>query len=122
MNSHYRGSDMKIEDFRTALAKVDVVVNGGDTHDAILEQATLKGLSLTARQKALIHRRLLSKRKRATKRPGYREAVAYIALNDDADLDLGNPTTCVSMIAHLFGKADDTVIGDVLAYREKHDL
>jgi cytidylate kinase len=113
---------MRIEDFRAALAKVDVVINGGDTYDTILEQATFKGLSLTARQKALIRRKLLNMNKRATKRPGYREAVEYLASNDDFDLALGNPTTCVSMIAHLFGKADDTVIGDVLAYREKHDV
>jgi hypothetical protein len=50
------------------------------------------------------------------KRPGYREALSWIALNDDTQwLDDDEPIISVStaLVADLFGKDEATIIADL---------
>lgn len=61
------------------------------------------------------------------KTPGYREAVAYIAMNDEASNLCNDPESpdyigampTVLLTAMLFGKTEHEVATDVLAYRQK---
>jgi hypothetical protein len=82
-----------------------------------------KGSHMQAvRDDQLVLMRITPPKRKATKRPGYREFVEYLAYNDDESmLRDGDPSVCVSMVAHLFDKETDTVIADVLRYLEKHD-
>jgi hypothetical protein len=57
------------------------------------------------------------------KRIGYRECVEYIAYNDDRDMiEDGDPSVVVSMVAHLFGKDEQAVIGSVRRCIKKHGI
>ena len=59
------------------------------------------------------------------RRPSYREAIAWIALNDDAGSDVACETTfvkqmiSVALVADLFGKTDLEVAQKVVQYRER---
>lgn len=58
----------------------------------------------------------------AVKRASYREAVAWIAMNDEPtedDLNEVAEAITVCLIADIFGVFPDRVAGDVLRYRKK---
>lgn len=63
-------------------------------------------------------------KKPQAKRPGFREAVEWIATEDDCDIgdvECGYIVTIV-MVAHLFGKTQDEVAKSVSSYRARHGI
>lgn len=58
------------------------------------------------------------------KRPSYREAIAWVAQNDDAsvtDPELVHAAVTVGFVADLFGVEQKKVTADVIKFREKRD-
>lgn len=56
------------------------------------------------------------------KRAGYREAIAWVAANDDpstVDPELVHGAVTVGFVADLFGVDQDQVVADVVKLREK---
>ena len=59
------------------------------------------------------------------KRASYREAVAWIARNDEGsatDVDVIAAFVSVLLIADLFGTEADRIARDVVRYRKKHGI
>lgn len=93
-----------------------------DTVTTILKSATLDGAPLDARQQKVVRRGLRVmgvKDAPKTPRPGYTAFIEYIACNDDESMIMdGDPSVCVSMVAHMFNKDTAVVIDDVRNYLE----
>lgn len=68
------------------------------------------------------------RRKHRSKRASYREAVAWIAHNDEAGSDDALAPEWVSvyvtvgLVADIFRKNQETVAADVIRYRHKHTI
>lgn len=57
------------------------------------------------------------------KRPSYRDAVAWVADNDDSetlDVETVRSYVTVALVADLFGVEQEKVAADVVKFREKH--
>ena len=57
------------------------------------------------------------------RRPGYREAVEWIALNDDTewlDADIPIISVTAAMVRDLYGVKDDRLFRDIRAADQKH--
>lgn len=58
------------------------------------------------------------------KRPSYRDAIAWVAQNDDpavTDPELVHAAVTVGFVADLFGVDQEKVAADVVKFREKRD-
>lgn len=61
----------------------------------------------------------------SAKYPSYRYAVAWIAQNDepgDRDPETVGEMTTTMLIADLYGKTNEAVARDIIAYRAKHAI
>jgi hypothetical protein len=60
---------------------------------------------------------------RTVKRPGYREAIEWIALNDDTEwlnAEYGSPSVTACLVADLFGVTTERVTADLRRYYERN--
>lgn len=109
-------------DIMVMLTKVGIVTRGGNSLEEIMDNALLNAGALDTRQREVIRREVekLERPKRA-KRPGYRDFVEWIALNDDVDVSSeGGPLVTITMVAHVFGKEPEQVSADVISFCEKN--